>query len=625
MIMVRTIILSGIAALLFLPDYASGNGSEGDDDAILALCGASSVEELDEYELERFRSFLRRPLEINLSTRGRLLSSGLLSQYQVAALLDYRSTCGDVLSVAELSAVDGFGAAARALAPFVSFSSSAPPGTASTGRKRTEVSSAARTALRIDNPSGPDAPPDCSLSWGARFRCELSGRLSVAAAANGPYGAPRGVPDNLSFHLAYSGLKHLDKLVVGDFSLRCGQGLALWDGLQMSSLGGTAALVRNPTGIVPYWSFSGGSSRRGAAAQMSFGRFQVSTSLSAPYLREAMSPQKTLRQKSVAKICLAPAANLAYFWRTGQVGVTAYLQTLPLASLAGEGDMPASGMAAKSSGGLSTAVVASDLRWCIRGTDLFTEAAFDAVSRRFSAVAGTGFRAASWLRMAFRTQYTGEKLALCLIGDWKAGAHSGVVGAETYCDWGTLAATVSRPGGSRGIPRHQTRIRVDWRWDLPYDMCLKLRTDWRHRNWDVRSRLDARLDFVRDGRPWYAASRLECVSCGGAGLLGFVEGGFRPAALSLYLRLGLFRIDSWDERIWVYERDAPCSFNVPALSGRGLWSSLYLSWKFCRWGSLYLRASTTQYPRKVPGASSGKKGKTEVKLQLSIDLTSWGF
>lgn len=608
MIMVRSIILFSFAALLAmrLPDFPVRGGRDNAEDAVLALSGASSVEELDEYELERYRSFLRRPLEINFSSRSRLLSSGLLSQYQVAALLDYRSSSGDVLSVGELSAVDGFGeAAARALAPFVSFASSAPPGTASVGGLRSDNSLAMRTALRVDGPDrARGIAPASSWSYGARFRSDVSGRFCVAAAVNCPRDSPQGVPDNVSFHLAYAGLRHLDKLVAGDFSLRYGQGLALWDGLILSSIGGTSAIVRNPTGIVPYWSYSGGSSRRGVAAEMSFGRFSLSASLSAPFLREAMSPLKSLRDKSVRKICLSPALNLGYFWRTGQVGLTGYVQTLPLASLKAS---PAK---------LASALIATDLRWCIRGVDVFSELAYDFCGRKVSAVAGTRFRAAPWLRLAFRAQCPGDALSLCAVGDWTAGAHSGVVGIETLCNWGALAA--------ERLPRHQTRLRADWRWDLPYDIYIKVRADWRHRNWDVKSRLDARLDFAWDSQPWYAAARFECVSVGGAGLLGFVEGGYRPAALSLYARLGLFRIDSWDERIWVYERDAPASFSLPAFSGRGLWSSVYLSWKFCSWGRLHFRASTTQYPRKNPGASSDRLGKTEVKLQFDFDLISWG-
>ena len=76
---------------------------------LLRITGASSEEDLDEQEVERYMRFLSHPLEINSASRSRLLSSGLLTRYQVASLEEYRSVYGDVLSFSELSLVDGFG------------------------------------------------------------------------------------------------------------------------------------------------------------------------------------------------------------------------------------------------------------------------------------------------------------------------------------------------------------------------------------------------------------------------------------------------------------------------------------------------------------------------------------
>ena len=66
-------------------------------DAVLRITGASSEEDLDEQEVERYLRFLSHPLEINSASRSRLLSSGLLTRYQVASLEEYRSVYGDVL------------------------------------------------------------------------------------------------------------------------------------------------------------------------------------------------------------------------------------------------------------------------------------------------------------------------------------------------------------------------------------------------------------------------------------------------------------------------------------------------------------------------------------------------
>ena len=93
--------------------------------AILLITGAGTMEDLSESELERFDRYASRPLRLNLAPRSKLVSSGLMSTYQIASLEDYRSRYGDILSFTELAAVDGFGQEyARALSLFVSLEAS---------------------------------------------------------------------------------------------------------------------------------------------------------------------------------------------------------------------------------------------------------------------------------------------------------------------------------------------------------------------------------------------------------------------------------------------------------------------------------------------------------------------
>ena len=99
--------------------------------AALYLTGADSPEELDDRLVDELESFRNRPLPLNRASRARLLDSGLLTPYQVAALAEYRSLSGDVLSFAELERVDGFGKeAVAALRPFLSLESARHPGEA---------------------------------------------------------------------------------------------------------------------------------------------------------------------------------------------------------------------------------------------------------------------------------------------------------------------------------------------------------------------------------------------------------------------------------------------------------------------------------------------------------------
>ena len=119
--------------LLFLLAAAFQAAAQTDEAVRAAqyLTGADSPEELDDRLLDELESYRNHPLPLNRASRARMLESGLLTPYQIAALDEYRSQSGDVLSFAELERVDGFGKeAVAALRPFLSLESDRLPGEA---------------------------------------------------------------------------------------------------------------------------------------------------------------------------------------------------------------------------------------------------------------------------------------------------------------------------------------------------------------------------------------------------------------------------------------------------------------------------------------------------------------
>ena len=145
---------------------------------------------------------------------------------------------------------------------------------------------------------------------------------------------------------------------------------------------------------------------------------------------------------------------------------------------------------------------------------------------------------------------------------------------------------------------------------------MDLRLTERVRSWGRMFRTDIRSDLDWYGDFFTASMRLNFLKCAGLSALGYLEGGFRKEGLSLYLRQGMFRVDDWEDRIYVYERDAPGCFNVPAFYGRGVWTSFVASWKFSRWGKVCFRASGTAYPF----MKEKKPGKAELRLQFVFDF-----
>jgi len=110
---------------------------------------------------------------------------------------------------------------------------------------------------------------------------------------------------------------------------------------------------------------------------------------------------------------------------------------------------------------------------------------------------------------------------------------------------------------------------------------------------------------------------------------------------AMWLRAGLFKVDEWADRIYVYERDAPGTFSTVAYYGRGWEASLVGSLKIRnaladRGGesgrvqgsdskrvgrqpvrhSLFLRGSVVMYPWNL----SDKPGRWEVKVQWVMEM-----
>lgn len=214
-------------------------------DAAVHVSGASSAEDLSSDELEKYERLASHTLSINRASLRELGGSGIFSDYQAASIVDYRTRCGDILSLAELSAVDGIGLkSAGYLYPFVNF-----------------------------EPSGVRNRPHAD----ARLRVrDKSGRRSSVVKASASYGKWGGSLsmkdfDPVSLNLSYSGVGVPAFVVLGDFNARFGQGLLSWTGFSMSSLYTVSAFARNPTGLSVSRTISEGTAKRGAAATLSFG------------------------------------------------------------------------------------------------------------------------------------------------------------------------------------------------------------------------------------------------------------------------------------------------------------------------------------------------------------------
>ena len=574
--------------------------------AILYLSGADSEEELDEQDVERFAALASRPLEINLASRSRMVSSGLMSQYQVASIMDYRSRNGDVLSVSELAAVDGFGEEyAEALKPFISFVSNVLPGQVELGLKRLEQEILARSAVKGG-----------AFNYGTKYRLNYGETFEFSSAARTKYSDKEQFPPSAwSMNMAYYGKRRLGKVIIGDFNVRFGQGLTLWSGMSMSGLSTSSSFSKRPTGLSPSWSWSGIGSHRGVATDFTVGRMVFSTFVSFPGLRSWCESGKP------AEIALMTGANVTRHSRNGQFSLTGYCQTRPM-------NMSARPQAGKLSG---------DFRYSWRGVDYFGEVAWDFVGKSPGAILGAvlplggDWKLSSALHSYssdFGSDYTGGIRSWTKTSD----EHGVAFGLERG------VAFLSTDLAVKDMDRTKRQIRVLFKLPLqltgtsvlslriterfrPYEEILKYRTGARcDLDWSS-SGLSARYG-PSDNPAWKIRGRVEGLLCRSLAGLTYLEGGRKTDMFSAYIRGTIFIVDNWDDRIYSYERDAPGNFTVPAYYGRG-WSlsavaggKLLLDKKTFKTLKMYFRASTVRYSfMKTP-----KPPVTEVKLQAVLTL-----
>ena len=578
-----------------------------DSGYIMKFLGASSEEEIDADEVERLETYLSRPLRINDDRLDRMVSSGLLTRYQAVSLNDYRSKNGDVLSLSELAAVNGFGKEfVELIAPFISLDSHRYPGQVSSGERKLSSDLALKTGHKYQQDDG------MLWNWGMKYRMETMCGIDFSVALSKSYDASGAAPELVSGSLSWTSNRSSVKLIAGDFNARFGQGLAFWNGMMVSGLSSPASFSRNATGISRSWSYTGSSAVSGIASSVPVGNFVISSVLSLPGIK-----------KSLGATGLAPIVNVAWFGRNARISLTNHMEFSSLGSA--EVRIPH----------LKTA---ADMRWCVRGTDIFSEVAYDWVNRAPAGLAGTDFRIGDMMRMALLAHYypasfdpymsgavrSGSKcsneLGLSVSSELQAGSYVKVKGAEGF---GSSVRRFSFAFSADAVAFPDSKSeKIDKTWQLATvfrmqamlneAFRLDVRLKNRYRNWEEnQSRTDLRVDLAYLSRRFVSTVRINALHSTLLGLLSYAEAGYKADAFTLYLRQGFFRIDNWDDRVYAYERDAPGSFSVPAYYGRGLWTALTASWKYARWGRLYFRASYLGYPF----MEKKKPGKAELKLQ----------
>ena len=352
---------------------------------------------------------------------------------------------------------------------------------------------------------------------------------------------------------AWYGRRTLGQVVAGHFSARFGQGLVQWSGFQLSGYSTVGAFRKNGSGLAPTASYS--PSLLGIAADWNLGPWRLSTAYS------------WLGQR--------PILNLSRNWRSLSAGATT---TEEAASI--------------------------DARLALPDWSVFGEAAYF-YAGTVKALAGTVWTPQYGHRIALLGRWLG-------IGKDYSGVAAGYGGPSADVTLDAAWRPDTQAAQYKALA--QWHPAVDW---LGLHWLPVIRLQSRLRPADAAPwRTEVRAMLTAEKGSWVLSGRYDALRCRDFAWNWYAEIGCKTQRLSCYLRGGLFKADHWDDRIYVYERDAPGSFSVPARYGRGWDASLYAAWQISRRHALWLRVETVQYPWNL----TPKQGRTEARLQYRCRL-----
>ena len=533
------------------------------DRSVLVLTGASSIEDLDEEVMEKYCSLASHPIRLNIAGETRMVDSGLFSRYQAASLMDYRKRNGDIMSVMELALLDGFDENyARALSQFVSFETSGS--LAGTSGAPVELEVLNRISAKRQNDSE-------EWAYASKIRAGDSERWTLGIAAKSGYTDEKWPPEALSGSVALYGRGGRWSIVAGDFNTRFGQGLLKWSGFSLSGVQSAASFARHPSGISPAWTLSPSSAGRGVAGNVRAGRVVLS-----------------------AYCChdFSCGTNMTVLVRYGQLGLSAV-----------------------SSGRSSV-----DWRWSFGKLDFFGELADDFRSNAYAALTGITYNPDYQVKMSalvrcYSPSYDGSGAGAFRSSTKSSDEH----GAALALDYKKLVLTSDMAfHPSNGKSQHKAVLKYSPQISEHCELGFRLTS--RFRPEDTRSWRNEFRAEMTCSRPsgFLLRGCGDICKCSDVSMLSFFEAGYNlehgAKALSAFVRTTFFKVDRWDDRLYIYERDVQGAFSVPAYYGRGWSASAVLTCKWRGRAALNLRISALEYP----WMAEKKPGKAELKVQLLL-------
>lgn len=604
-------------------------------DRIIRLVESEYAEQ-DEAEavMEYLEDLSMSPLALNSATREELEANPLLNPFMVLSLLEYREEYGPVVSFAELALIDGFGEEkTELLRAFVTLSVAEGPD-ARRDRASARVLVKNRFDLRRERQEYDGSP----LYSYFRYKVGYGGMVSFGFTMEKDAGEPA-FPDFLSLYIHLKDIRIgkgvvLKDAVAGDFTVRAGQGLVLWNSFSLSGLSSPSQAIRRPVPVSPYTSSSEDGFFRGVAATISFRELLSATLFYSNNGRDArvgdgcfyslpsgglhadsssIANKDALREEVIGAVlaCVFPSFRVGLTGAAYRYGLkdgrrdAVYNRYLKYDGWQGN--------------------VSADILFSYRGLRAFAEVALD-MGPAIGAVAGAGYVSANGFEVSALLRYYDKKFISTYAGAFKASARcNNEAGAAVAMLWNcTSGVTVSadadyawHPWPLYGTDGPTSSIKVTARcdWEIAEGHLMDFRGRYTGRPEQGKDAFSLRAGYSYSGQVFSFDARTICSYSGKAGVLLHAGWGYGSPSGKLVFSSGytVFRAEEWDARIYSYERDLPYSFSVPVYYGTGVSAYAIVQYRPFRWLSCGFKWSGTKYKER-------EKDNMRFRLQVSLSF-----
>ncbi len=632
--------------------------------------------------IEDLQYYSENPININTATTEDMKKILLLNDYQSYQLKSYIDIKGEIVSIYELNAIDGFDLATIfRILPYITIKPSKSQYNISFkellkyGRNQIFI----RNQQVLEKQKGYDSETDPSskylgdkqklyMRYNYNFRNKIKFGITGEKDAGEQFfkGEQKYGFDFYSAHFFAQDFGFIKTLAIGDYHLQFGQGLALWSGMGSVKSSNSTDLKKRAMGIKPYTSTDENNFFRGIATTLRYKKIDFSifyssnrkdASLSDTTSSEELyisSLQETGFHRTVAEIEKKDAvseniygAHLTYKLENIKVGAT-FVKSKYNLNLNKETTF----YNQFEFKGIENSNISIDYTWLYKGSSLFGEVArsengglaiLNGISFNPHPLVGIGIihryyendyqpiRAAAFGENSKNANENGIYLGTSIILNSKLTINA-------YSDiykfpW--LKYRVDAPSDGQEYliqatytPTRRTQMYLRFKQttkSINYTENIYLNTIEKYTKQSIRFHIDYKLinNLSLKSRVEFSNYKTENSSTS-MGYLIYQDLGysFQKIPLTIHTRYAIFSTDSYDERIYAYENDVLYAFSIPAYYYKGNRFYFLLKYKVMKNIELWFRISQTWYANKnvVSSGLDEIEGnkKTEIKAQIRL-------